>query len=144
MTPGVWVAREPPLPPAAVVALGAVAVALLDHVAAAVTDPAAPRWTGIWSPEGWLVLIGDDLPWADGVVYVGRDREAPGLLLPTRRRPGTPVDLVASALLRRFRPEQWPVVMLEAPAVLLPLGAARPLGPAECARARRALTAVAR
>ena len=32
--------------------------------------------------DGWLLILGDDLPWADGCVYVGHDGP---LLLPTTR-----------------------------------------------------------
>jgi hypothetical protein len=84
--------REPPLPPAGVVATGAAGERL---------RAAARRWIECGAElraaegDGWLLLLGDDLPWADGCVYVGH--EGP-LLLPTTRAIDPPADLVAAAV----------------------------------------------
>jgi hypothetical protein len=43
----------------------------------------------------------DDLPWADGVSYLGVDPEAPSLLLPTTMTPQLPLALFERAVLRR-------------------------------------------
>ncbi|HKV06746.1 MAG TPA: hypothetical protein VJ725_01325, partial [Thermoanaerobaculia bacterium] len=55
--------------------------------------------------EDLLVLLGPaaDLPWADGTVYLGRDPEAPSLLLPTTREPSVPLPLLEQALIARAR-----------------------------------------
>jgi hypothetical protein len=45
-----------------------------------------------------LVVLGPDLPWVDGSIYLGSDPAAPAMLLPTTRAPSVPVDLLAGAL----------------------------------------------
>jgi MoxR-vWA-beta-propeller ternary system domain bpX5 len=80
-----WRPRAVPLPVVAVAARGEPALRLVER--------ATPRFRGIGGP-GWLVLLGDELPWVDGAVYLGRDPDAPRLLLPTHSAPhagGAPV-----------------------------------------------------
>ena len=48
--------------------------------------------------DGWLLILGDDLPWADGCVYVGRDGP---LLLPTTRALDHPPSWSRGRALRR-------------------------------------------
>lgn len=166
---GPWRVREPPLTPAAVAGVGPVAAALLARarqppVAArglpvpgsggptlAVGGPSGPGWAGVWSSAPALVvLVGVDLPWVDGAQYLGRDPDAPGVLLPTRLQPGVAPDLWARRALGPFAAEQWPVAVVDgrmatAPRegpdrwLLVPLGGARPLGGAELAEALLAL-----
>src|SRR5918999_5955552 len=81
MTAIVLSPREPPLAPEGVVALEtapALAAAALRRIDADAELHAAYG-------DGWLVVLGpaEDLPWADGCVYVGR---AGPLLIPPRRR----------------------------------------------------------
>jgi hypothetical protein len=54
-----------------------------------------------------LLVCGDapDLPWADGVVYLGRDGEAPSLLLPTTLTVEQPIALLERALSKRLETE---------------------------------------
>lgn len=54
--------------------------------------------------EGALLVLGepDALPWADRVIYLGRQQ---GLLLPTTLTPTIEVDLFRQALLRRITAE---------------------------------------
>src|SRR5918999_2024584 len=86
--------REPPLTAVGVVATGP---------AVAPLRAAARRAIGVGADlkaaegEAHLVVLGafEDLPWADGCVYVGRDGS---LLVPTTRRVEPSADLVAAAL----------------------------------------------
>ncbi|MFJ3788736.1 hypothetical protein [Kitasatospora sp. NPDC090091] len=95
-----WERREPPLPAAAVLALGdavpALAAAARERLRTGARlgvlvddDPSLP------AAERALLVLGPeaDLPWADGARYLGRDA---GLLVPTTARPGP-----AAALWRR-------------------------------------------
>src|SRR3954467_7820553 len=82
--------REPPLPPAGVVATGAARERLRAAGRRRVEGGAELRAA---EGGGWLLLLGDDLPWADGCVYVGHDGP---LLLPTTRAIDPPADLVAA------------------------------------------------
>src|SRR3954449_8590542 len=70
---------EPPLPPAGVVATGAARERLRAAARRRIECGAELRAA---EGDGWLLLLGDDLPWADGCVYVGHDGP---LLLPTTR-----------------------------------------------------------
>jgi len=101
MTAGVgvtWSLRSEPLVPCACIALGPVALVL----ARALLEWDATRLARVkaCAGEGVLVVLGErsDLPWTDGVTYLGRDQAAPHLLLPTNRRPDVPVDLFARAV----------------------------------------------
>lgn len=98
-----WVPRRDPLRPVAVVAEGVAAVALEARVAGA-------GWRGVRG-EGVLLLSGpaESLPWVDGCVYLGRDVEAPGLLLPTQLTPDVPLELFARALRRVEGEGEWAV-----------------------------------
>jgi hypothetical protein len=58
-----------------------------------------------------LLVVGDELPWADGVVYLGRDPDAPKLLLPTTLMPEVPVDLFERALLHKFADAAAPLAV---------------------------------
>ncbi|WP_345709286.1 hypothetical protein [Kitasatospora paranensis] len=95
-----WERREPPLPAAAVLAVGdavpALAAATRERVrggarlAVLADDEAA-----LPAADRALLVLGAeaDLPWADGARYLGRDA---GLLVPTTARP-----VPAAALWRR-------------------------------------------
>ena len=85
--------REPPLTPEGVVGLecaSELAAATLRRIDAGTELHAA-------AGHGWLVVLGatDDLPWADGCVYVGRDGP---LLIPTTAAIAPHAELVAAAL----------------------------------------------
>lgn len=49
-----------------------------------------------------LVVLGEtsSLPWADGVAYLGRDPDAPRLLVPTMVRPDLALDVLERAIAR--------------------------------------------
>lgn len=56
-----------------------------------------------------LVLLGDDLPWVDGVVYLGRESPLDPVLLPTHLQPDWPASWISEVLRRRSKPP-WAVV----------------------------------
>jgi hypothetical protein len=64
-----------------------------------------------------LILLGppDALPWAPGIVYLGRDPGAPRLLLPTAAEPTVPVQLLERALFARFPDARSPAALLLSP-----------------------------
>jgi hypothetical protein len=85
--------REPPLTPEGVVGLecaSELAIATLRRLDAGSELHAA-------AGHGWLVVLGaaEDLPWADGCIYVGRDGP---LLIPTTSAIAPHPELVAAAL----------------------------------------------
>lgn len=93
-----WTKRHHPLRPEAVAARGAAATDLVRRTLE--LDPAQlGRLRGVGSPE-LVVLAGDhaDLPWVDGVAYLGRPRGAPGLFIPTTLAPTVPESLLARAV----------------------------------------------
>lgn len=117
-----WVSRLVPLFPSAVVAIGDAAPVLARRLLA-LSDEQRARLVGAASP-GVLIVCGEELPWVDGVAYLGVDPAAAGLLLPTTRRPDLPPDLFARAVYARFPDATRPLAVLESGRVL-PLGAAR-------------------
>nr|WP_255519170.1 hypothetical protein [Kitasatospora sp. SID7827] len=124
-----WEHREPPLPPAAVAGLGPAATALAaaarDRLAAGATLRAAAAGTGAGAGAGAagdepvLVVLGDpaDLPWADGVRYLGWDD---GVLVPTTARPLPSPALWRDALASAAeRPLAEPLLVLLPPGLAL-------------------------
>jgi len=95
----VFVSRDEVLEPAAVVGLGPVARRLGERLLKC-TDAQLGHWKGL-TATGLLIVLGADLPWVDGVEYLGRDLEAPRLLLPTALRPSIGVELFERAIVRR-------------------------------------------
>lgn len=95
-----WRPLEPPRTPAAVLAEGAAVPLLAEATARRVRDGAFLRAA---TAEGLLLVVGDgpQLPWADGVTYLG---EEDGLLLPTLLAPDVPADLLRQALHQRLAP----------------------------------------
>ncbi len=120
-----WQPRATPLAPLAVAARGSAARALA-HRLIACDDEALLQLKGAAGLDT-LIILGDEesLPWADGVIYLGRDELAPSLLLPTTRQPSLPVQLFERALRRRFN--QSPLAVLIDPAMVIPVSAVRPV-----------------
>ncbi|WKD31816.1 hypothetical protein [Streptomyces xanthophaeus] len=92
-----WERREPPLPAAAVLAVGdavpGLAAAALERVrGGARLGVLADDGPGLPAADRALLVLGDeaDLPWADGARYLGRDA---GLLVPTTARPAPAAPL---------------------------------------------------
>jgi hypothetical protein len=118
-----WQPRAIPLAAAAVVARGPCACRLARRVLER-EDAALLRLTGVAAPRG-LVMLGtpEDLPWVDGVTYLGVDNSAPSLLIPTALGPNVPLPLLERAVRRRYPslgallallPDTWQVIPLEA------------------------------
>ncbi len=130
-----WSLRSEPLVPCACVARGALAQALGRELLA--WEPGRLARIKACAGEGMLVVLGAsaDLPWLDGVVYLGRDEAAPHLLLPTNRVPDVPVDLFARALAARIP------AATKAGAVLPDAGRRAALDPDHSRGARRARVA---
>lgn len=120
-----WTAREPPLAPLAVAAAGPLALRLAERVLQ-YEDDALVRLSGV-SGAGLLLLLGDAerLPWTDGAIYLGRDPEAPSLLLPTTLAPAVPASLVERAIALRFPALVAPVALLPQLSMLASAAAAR-------------------
>lgn len=98
-----WSDREPPLVPCAVAAQGDVARHLARRLLE-LDDASLGRLSGVAGKTS-LVLLGDEanLPWVDGVLYLGRDPVAPFLLLPTRFAPVFPdANLLERAIRKHF------------------------------------------
>lgn len=109
-----WVERSTPLEPGCVVARGEAALALADRVIARPGD-----WQGVVG-DRLLVLLGEELPWVDGVAFMGR--AWPGLWLDTRWEPTVPLGWLARRLCR-----SGPVAWVRAPDLVIPLTDAAPL-----------------
>ena len=124
--PLTWLEREPPLVPCAVAAWGeasrALAHSLLER------DDAGLGALAAVAGDSLLVVLGEgpELPWADGVRYLGRDPDAPGLYTPTTLRPSAPAPLVERAL-SRHKEVAAPFAVLPERSLVIPLSRARAL-----------------
>lgn len=89
-----WRRRDLPLACAAVAGVGPVAHRLRGATADRVGTGALIR---ACADAEWIVLLGDrdDLPWADGAVYLGWES---GILLPTTVAPSLPAELIRRAV----------------------------------------------
>ena len=94
-----WLPRAAPLATRAVIATAEAARALGHRIAA--LDDESLRALSAVAAEDVLLAIGDALPWADGVTYLGRDDAAPGLLLPTALAPTIPAPVLQQAIATR-------------------------------------------
>lgn len=75
--------------------------------------------------EGLLVILGDDLPWAEGIVYLGREASASQMYLPTVLAPSVAPALLARAIERRMPAPAGPFAVVDT--LIIPLAAALPL-----------------
>lgn len=108
-----WTVRELPLPAAAVAGTDEAGVALRAAAVDRIERGAVLRAA---TGDGWTLILGDDLPWADGAVYLGDDA---GLLVPTTVRPSLPAGVLRAA----FGPEALAVLpgrVLVGPAPIRP------------------------
>jgi hypothetical protein len=121
-----WMDRPVPLAPVAVIASGdasrRLAASLLRRDDAALSSLRGVAGTGV------LLVLGeiDALPWADGALYLGRDPEAPALLIPTTSMPGCPPALLERAIGRRY-PNETPIAVVPDEGILVGASAARPV-----------------
>ena len=123
--------REPPLAPGAALALREIANALLTRL----LDWDEARLSRLHAVRGpdFLLVRGSasDLPWSDGLIYLGKDEAAPQLLLPTSLAPNVPSPLFERALARHCQagtpamPGPWAVSF--EPPLVISLAEARPL-----------------
>lgn len=113
----VWARREPPLGAAAVVATGAA----LEPLRAATVGRLEARDLRAVGGDGWLVVLGEELPWADGVIYLGWDS---GILVPTTQAPTPPTAILRGALPKADLVVLLPgrVLLSEAPVRLADVG----------------------
>lgn len=107
-----WTDREPPLPPAGLVALGPDATLLAERLAR--LDASVTKHLTAITGESLLALLGphDWLPWSPGVIYLTPDPTTPALFLPTTQRPTLPPALVLAALMKRFPELRLPLALL--------------------------------
>jgi hypothetical protein len=119
--PLTWSPREPPLAPVAVTAPRHRTAAL---VAAAVARARGGAELRAAAAAGRVVVLGDgpDLPWCDGVIYLGRDA---GLLLPTATAPSVPAALLHEAVRRLVPPGCGLVAVLPDAVLAAPVPARR-------------------
>ena len=75
---------------------------------------------------GLLVVLGEEkqLPWVDGVVYLGHDSESPSLLFPTNLQPSVPAALLERSLAAAHN-LRGPCALLLDPPSIVPLSEAR-------------------
>lgn len=125
--PFAFVPRAVPLTPSALVARGEAA----DRLAGRLARRGAVELRGLMGlhfPQGFVLLGAcEQLPWEDGVGYLGVDPRAPRLLLPTTLEPDVPIDLLEERLIALVSPHAPPVALLPAERTVLPVGAARAL-----------------
>jgi hypothetical protein len=95
-----WLPRRRPLPAEAAIACGRLSAALGRRL---LEDARASRFRAA-AAGGCLLIAGSDLPWMDGIVYLGVDRGAPSLWLPTQLQPDFPLDLLEAAIRRLGQP----------------------------------------
>lgn len=95
-----WVRRAAPLAPCGLWAAGSSATQIATRLLRS-TDEERAALTGVASDDTVVIIgPGSALPWADGVRYLGRDPDAPGLLMTTTVAPALPSALVLRALRR--------------------------------------------
>ena len=118
-----WGVRATPLPARAVIGRGAAAIALARRLAA--LDDGALAGLAAVAGRGVIAVIAEGdaaLPWADGVVYLGRDPAAPELLLPTALAPSVSLAVLARAVRQRAKA---PAPLAVLPDLVVPCSAAR-------------------
>ena len=122
-------ARLVPLVPSAVLALGPSSLALAARLLQ-LAEERLQRLRGVAGSE-FLLLLGaaEDLPWCDGLTYLGREPSAPELLLPCAETSNVPPPLLLRALCERFKHEHLraPFAVSFDPPLVVPTGDAEPL-----------------
>ena len=73
-----------------------------------------------------MIVLGEtaNLPWVDGVTYLGRDREAPRLLLPAMLRPDIAFDVFERLVGRIAAPLPAPWAVFSSPPRIFSVAAA--------------------
>lgn len=116
-----FLARAAALDAVAAAATGDTAQALAERLLL-FTDDALAGLRGVAAP-GLVAVMGETaaLPWVDGIVYLGRDGDAPRLLMPTTLRPTLNAELFEEAIARHAR-GTGPWAVLAAPPRVIPFG----------------------
>lgn len=117
-----WVSRFDALPPLALIAFDVAAVRLKGKLLT-FDDEQLSAWQGVFA-ENLLFVSGENLPWTDGVVYLGKDARAASIFVPTNLRPNVPFDLFEKSLLQRFA-AQKPFAVVEKR--IISIGKMRPI-----------------
>ncbi len=127
--PVIWEERKEPCEPVGAIAWDASARALAKRLLALEDDHLSRLRASGGTSECLLLLLGEtaDLPWADGVVYLGQDAEAPTILLPTLLAPSVPLPLVERLILQRSGDLPFPIVFLPHTGLLISVTTARPV-----------------
>jgi hypothetical protein len=123
--------RAEPLTPTAVLALEAAAVALVRRLLQ-LDATHLSRLRGVSGPTFVLICgAAEDLPWVDGVLYLGVDASAPRLLMPTPLCPNVPCALLERAIARRLDGQPYrvspPWALCFEPQLVIPVGDAKPV-----------------
>lgn len=118
--------RAKPLAPSAALGVGAAASALVERLLALQPERLA-RLRGVASSDAVLVLgSSEDLPWCDGIAYLGHDPDSPELLVPCAVAPSVPAPLLVRALqLRLATTLQTPFAVWFEPPLVLSVADAR-------------------
>ncbi len=82
------------------------------------------RWRGLRG-EGLILVMGAEVPWVDGLTWLGEHPDAPGLHLPCYLEPDLHPALIARALRRLGH--SGPVAVLPEARLTIALGGARPI-----------------
>ena len=124
--PVAWLPRPMPLEPVGVAARGEAARALAARLLSR-PDEELAALRGVAGPDVLIALgSGGNLPWVDGVVYLGREPDCPLLLLPTTHGPSVPPQLLEQALVERAGGSP-PLAVLLDPPLLVSTVEARPI-----------------
>lgn len=126
-----WIDRARVLAPIAACGRGAAADALALKLSSWPADRLAKlSGVSVFAPERAVFVLAqseDDLPWVDGIQYLGKDPHAPQLLLPTAERPDIHLSLFERAITRVARTPGLIAVLAPPARSIIPLRAALPL-----------------
>lgn len=119
-----WQNRTDALAPCALVAFDEASISLAKKLLT-LEDETLTSLEGVGAKR-MILLIGDgnNLPWTDGAIYLGRDRQIPSKLIPTTIKPAIPLDLFEKVLNEKFKGLS-PFAVL--PEKIIPYGGAKRL-----------------
>jgi hypothetical protein len=119
-----WRNRSDALEPSATIAFEDAAISLAEKLLT--LDDENLRGLQAVGAKKMILLVGDkdNLPWANGAVYLGRDSQIPACLLPTTIEPKLPPDLFGRIIETSFK-RFAPFAVL--PGKIIPFGRAKNL-----------------
>lgn len=122
----VWRARTSPLEAVAVAATGKAARDLATRLLSRNDDELKGVRGVSWNDGLAFEGAPDNLPWADGALYLGRDGRAPKLLLPCALEPDVPLDSWTRAFERGLEREiAAPILVMPGVQIVVSLAEAR-------------------